>query len=145
MGVPMVGPLLKVVAFPIGSHRKPPSDKTIKTLAKLISSPNEARDSAIAGIYATKDNPAGKMGDVMQMVYDYNDLGKKIREAVKEGKISDIVGFDQINQAEEAGVLTKEEADNVRKLDAARMEFIHVDDVAYNEIGRNPLREKSWN
>jgi acyl-CoA dehydrogenase len=145
MGVPAVGPLLKLVAFPLGSYRRPPSDETIKSLAKLISRPSEAREHSISGIYATKDNPAGKMGDVMQMVYDYNDLGKKIREAVKEGKISDIVGFEQINEAEAEGVLTKEEADKVRKLDAARMEFIHVDDFAYNEIGRNPLREKSWN
>ena len=145
MGVPAVGPLLKLVAFPIGSHRKPPSDKTITAVAKLISRPSETRERAISGIYATKDNPAGKMGDVMQMVYDLNHLGKKIREAVKGGKISDIIGFEQINEAEAAGVLTKEEADKVRELDAARMEFIHVDDFAYNEIGRNPLREKSWN
>ncbi len=145
LGVVGVGTLLKLVAFPIGSHRKPPSDKTIKAAARLISRPTTARERAIEDIYATDENPAGKMGRVMQMVYDYNDLGKKIREAVKEGKISDIVGFDQINQAETAGVLTKEEADQVRELDAARMEFIHVDDLAYNEIGRNPLREKSWN
>jgi len=48
--------------------------------------------------------------------------------------VSDIVGAAQIDQAEEVGVLTKEEADNIRKLDAARMEFVHVDDFAYNEI-----------
>jgi acyl-CoA dehydrogenase len=145
MGVPAVGPLLKLIAFPIGSHRKPPADETIRSAAKLISRPSETRERAISGIYSTKDNPAGKMGDVMQMVYDLNHLGKRIREAVKEGKISDIIGFEQINQAEAAGVLSKEEADKVRELDAARMEFIHVDDFAYNEIGRNPLREKSWN
>jgi len=85
------------------------------------------------------------MGNVMQMVFDYNDIGKKIREGVKEGKVSDIIGAAQIDQAEEVGVLTKEEADNIRKLDAARMEFVHVDDFAYNEIGRKPLRKKSWN
>ncbi len=145
LGVPVVGTLLKLAAFPVGSHRKPPSDKTIKAAARLISKPNSARERAISGIYQTEDNPAGKMGEVMQMVFDYNDLGKKIREAVKEGKISDIVGFDQINQAEAAGVLSKEEADNVRELDAARMEFIHVDDFAYDEIGRKPLRKESWN
>jgi len=70
MGVPMVGPLLKLVAFPVGSHRKPPSDATIKNLAKLISRPSDARDDAISGIYATEDNPAGKMGAVMQMVFE---------------------------------------------------------------------------
>ena len=81
----------------------------------------------------------------MQMVFDCNDLGKKIRDAVKEGKISDIIGFEQINEAEAAGVLTKEEADKVRELDNARMEFIHVDDFAYNEIGKKPIRKESWN
>lgn len=145
LGLPVVGPLLKLVAFPLGSHRRPPSDNTIKSVAKLISRPSEARERAISGIYASAENPAGKMGDVMQMVFDYNDIGKKIRTAVKEGKITDIIGFDQINEAEKEGVLSKEEADNIRKLDAARMEFVHVDDFAYNEIGRNPLRETSWN
>lgn len=145
MGVPMVGPLLKFVAFPIGSHRKPPSDNTIRALAKIISRPGEARERAIDGIYATPDNPPGRMGVVMQMVADCNDLGKKIRQGVKEGKISDIIGFEQINEAEKAGVLTKQEADQVREQDHARMEFVHVDDMAYGDLGRKPLREKSWN
>ena len=145
LGVPMVGPLLKLIAFPVGSHRRPPSDKTIKDAARAISKPGEARERAIQGIYASEENPAGKMGNVMQMVFDYNDIGKKLRAAVKEGTISDIIGFDQINEAEETGTLSKEEADKLRKLDKARMEFIHVDDFAYNEIGRKPLRKKSWN
>lgn len=145
IGIPVVGPLLKLVAFPVGSYRRPPSDKTIKAASRLISQPGEARERAISGIYDSSDKPAGKMGDVMQMVFDYNDIGKKVRTAVKEGKVSDIIGYDQINEAEEVGVLTKEEADKLRELDAARMEFIHVDDFAYNEIGRNPLREESWN
>jgi len=145
LSVPIVGPLIKFVAFPLGSRRRPPNDKTIKAVAKIISRPGVARERAIKGVYAAADKPAGKMGDVMQMVFDCNDLGKKIREAVKEGKISDIVGFEQINEAEAAGVLTKEEADKVRNLDAARMEFVHVDDFAYNDIGRKPLRKKSWN
>ncbi|MCL4141653.1 UNVERIFIED_CONTAM: hypothetical protein GTU68_063125 [Idotea baltica] len=143
--LPMVGPMLKMVAFPLGSYRRPPSDKVIKASAKLVSRPGEVRDRAISGIYMSDDNPAGKMGEVMQMVYDYNDIGKKLRSAVKEGKVSDIIGGSQIDEAESEGVLSKEEADKLRKLDDARMEFIHVDDFAYNEIGRNPLREKSWN
>lgn len=145
VGIPLVGPLLKMVAFPLGAHRRPPSDKTIKAAARSISQPCEARERALSGIYATENNPAGKMEHVMQMVIDYNDIGKKIRAAVKDGKISDIIGFEQINEAQETGVLTKEEADNIRELDAARMEFVHVDDFAYNEIGRNPLRDESWN
>ena len=142
---PLVGPLIKLVAFPIGSHRKPPSDKVIKAAAKLISRPTDARERAVSDIYRSDDNPAGKMDKVMQMVFDCNDLGKKIRDAVKEGKVSDIIGFEQINEAEAAGVLTKEEADKVRELDNARMEFIHVDDFAYNEIGKKPIRKESWN
>jgi len=145
LNVPAVGPLLKLAAFPLGSRRRPPSDKTIKSVAKIISRPGDARERAINGIYLSDETPAGKMGNVMQMVFDYNDIGKKIREGVKEGKVSDIIGAAQIDQAEEVGVLTKEEADNIRKLDAARMEFVHVDDFAYNEIGRKPLRKKSWN
>ncbi len=144
MGVPGVGPMLKLIAFPVGSHRKPPADTTIKTVANSVSRPTEARERIMAGIYATKDTPAGKMGEVMAMVYEYNELGRKIRAAVKDGKITDVVGYRQINEAEEVGVLSKEEADKVRKLDDARMEFIHVDDFAYDEIGRNPLRESSW-
>ena len=87
-------------------------------------------------------NHAGKMDKVMQMVFDCNDLGKKIRDAVKEGKVSDIIGFEQISEA--AGVLTKEEADKVCELDNARMEFIHVDGLAYDEIGKKPIRKESW-
>lgn len=145
LDTPLVGPLIKLIAFPIGAHRKPPSDKVIKASAKLISRPTSARERAIDDIYISDENPAGKMGKVMQMVFDYNDLGKKIRAAVKEGKISDIVGFDQIDEAEAVGVLTKEDAQKVRELDTARMEFIHVDDFAYNDIGKNPIRKESWN
>lgn len=145
LGVPIVGPFLKFVAFPVGAYRRPPSDKTIKAVARSISKPCEARERAVQGIYAADDYPAGKMGKVMQMVFDCNDLGKKVRAAVKDGKVSDIIGYEQINEAEEVGALTKEEADKLRELDNARMEFIHVDDFAYNEIGRKPLRKKSWN
>ena len=84
------------------------------------------------------------IGEVMEMTMECNELGKKIRKAVKAGTVTDIVGAEQINQAEKEGVLTKEEATKVRDLDAARMEYIHVDDFAYNEIGRKPLRKKPW-
>ncbi len=144
--LPGVGCVLKLIAFPVGSHRRPPSDKTITKASNLISRSTETRKRMIDGIFS-KDVPhnhAVQMGKVMEMTIERNDLGKKIRKAVKEDKITDIVGARQIDEAEEVGVLTKEEADLVRELDAARMEYIHVDDFAYNEIGRKPLRKKSW-
>src|SRR5258705_7109614 len=55
--------LLPIVAFPLGPHRRPPSDRLTHACAKLILSARPTRESLTDGIYVSRaaTEPTGRM------------------------------------------------------------------------------------
>ena len=68
----------------------------------------------------------------------YGALEKKLRRGVKEGLVNAPDYATQLVEAVTAGVLTEDEAEKLRDLDAKVMNLIHVDDFAPGAFARKP-------
>jgi len=130
-----VGGLLRAVMFPRSllpfSSRfknKGPSDKLDHLVVKSISTPNEARDRLIDGVYSTqKENEQiFILEKAFKKVTEAEPLEKKIYQAVKSGELE----TRDLKTAVEKDILTQEEADLIIEATALRSEIVKVDDFA---------------
>ena len=61
---------------------------------------------------------------------------KKLKLAVREGRLPDLMGIELINHAAEQNILSEEEADVLREYDKKIMEIINVDDFEFADFSR---------
>ena len=80
-------------------------------------------------------NPLGLLQQALETVEENRALNRKLAEAVRNKIFSARDDLDAIDKAQEAGVLTADEANRLRVQDEMVMELIHVDDFAPEEIG----------
>lgn len=133
--------LLRCLIFPLGRSFSAPADSLSLDIAELVLSDTDTRARLLQGAYLTphENNPIGRLNALLPLAESIAPLERKLSSAVKEGFVIDLLGPEQINDAENKDILNKEEADQLRHYDAKIMEFIHVDDFAYGEIGTKPL------
>jgi acyl-CoA dehydrogenase len=129
---------LRVLVFPTGRTFSAPSDLLSRRVVELVISPTETRDRLCAGIYRTvhPDNPLGLLQEAMELSVRLTALEKKLRRGVKEGHVNAPDYATQLVEAVAAGVLSEDEADQLRDLDAKVMNLIHVDDFAPGAFAR---------
>ena len=134
--------LLRFLVFPFGRREVPPSDRLGRRVAALLGAPNEARDRLTAGIYKTPsaNNPVGRMNALLPTVIAAEPVERKFLKAVKSGELS---GYDytaQLADAEAKGIVSRAEADLLRRVREESFEFISVDDFDSSELeaGRQP-------
>ncbi len=136
-----VGRVLKFLVFPVGSHFDPPHDYLETEVSRLITQNTSTRQHLLSGTF-DKDldtNPVGKVNAVFLRRLELEDSFAKIKSAIKQGKMEKALGAEQINLAQAAGVIEKEEALLLRKFDKRLMEIIDVDDYDPQEFSRAPL------
>ena len=134
-----VATLMRLFIFPRGRTYSAPSDKISMEIVKLVTSPNESRESLSEFAYTTKDsnNPLGLLQEVLELTVKYEDIEKRLKQARKEGLLkSDYLG-DQITEAEKAQVISKAESRNMRAYHEKVMAILAVDDFAPEELSRN--------
>ncbi len=134
---PLAG-LMRAVVFPRGRHYSAPSDRLGRQLAELVTRPSDARERLCRHIYRTVEpgNPLGLLEEALELSERMEPLEKRIRvEGVKTGKITALDLPGQIEQALEAGILSEQEAAQLREYDRKVMNLIHVDDFAPHELG----------
>jgi acyl-CoA dehydrogenase len=133
---------LRLLIFPRGRMYSAPSDELGQRIVDLITYPTEARTRLCAGIYdaAEPSNPLGLLQAALEATEDASALDEKLKNAVRAGvvKTSDPLG--KIDAGEQAGVLTAQEALQLRNLDAMVMELIAVDDFESSELGTKTTR-----
>jgi acyl-CoA dehydrogenase len=144
----LVAALLRVLIFPRGRMYSAPSDELGQQIVDLITHPTEARDRLCAGIYTTVEpgNQLGLLQAALEAVEAASPLEAKLREASQQGVIGDGDPLTRIDEAEQAGVLTADEARQLRALDEQVMDLIAVDDFDGKEFGTQaaqPRRNKS--
>ncbi|MEQ8315347.1 MAG: acyl-CoA dehydrogenase [Gammaproteobacteria bacterium] len=141
----LMATLLRAVVFPTGRPMAAVSDDTKQALAEAVIQPSELRSRLLKGAYlsAAGDNPLHSLNQALEMAESVEELEAKVSAAEKEGKVIDTVGAEQIDDAEAQGVLTSDEANKLREFDSLVMSHIHVDDFAYDEIGKKPLRPQA--
>jgi len=126
--VPVLGRLTRWLVFPLGLPCKGPSDTTVKAVARLLLSENEARDRLTAGIYISdKDDATGRVHKAFHLVLEAASAEQAIKNALKES-----VNFENyeglVKRATESGVITEEQATMVRLAQQASAMVIAVDE-----------------
>jgi acyl-CoA dehydrogenase len=132
-----VASVLRMCIFPRGRTYFAPSDKLGQEIVELLTRPTESRERLTARVYKKCEpgNPLGLLQQALETVEENRALNRKLAEAVRNKIFSARDDLDAIDKAQEAGVLTADEANRLRVQDEMVMELIHVDDFAPEEIG----------
>ncbi|MEX0928321.1 MAG: acyl-CoA dehydrogenase [Balneolales bacterium] len=151
LDIPVIGGLFRgPVAFwsrlnPIGRE---PSDKTGSSMARAIQVPGPVRDAMTEGAYISgnKEEASGQLEHAFLLVSESDLVFKKIRQAVKSGKLPKAKPNALVAKALEQKIITKDEADLVKKAEEARYEAITVDSFTQEEYmsisaGKDPKNE----
>jgi acyl-CoA dehydrogenase len=124
--------LLRLVAFPLGRHRRPPSDRLTHACAKLILGATETRERLTDGIYVSRSatDPTGRMEVAFAAAIERDAIEEKIRAAGHAGRkaLADLPRLVREN------VITQGEADALNRANAIVRDAIDVDDFSPTEL-----------
>jgi len=129
---------LRSFIFPRGRTYSAPADDLGKKVVGLITQPGEARERLSQQAYTTLEpgNPLGLLQEALQLSIDLAPMEKKLRQAHKEGLLrSEYLGY-QIDEAERAEVINRQEAADLRSYHEKVLSLLSVDDFAPEEFGR---------
>lgn len=123
---------------PIGTY---PSDKLGHKVAQAMQVPGEDRDHITHGMYVSKDpqEALGRYEHAFELVAQAWPAFKKLYKAIKAKELPKAPYLDLVEPALNKGILTKEEADLVRRAEEARDDAIQVDEFTLEEyLGETP-------
>ncbi|MFQ5579456.1 MAG: acyl-CoA dehydrogenase [Nitrospiria bacterium] len=117
--------LVRLVTQPFGPCLHGPSDTLIKKCAALLLEPSETRERLTAGLYLGHEGgPVNTLEKTFELVLETKSLREKMRKAE----------IDDIEEAQNKGVLTDIEAKKLKETDEAIEKTIAVDDFAPEEL-----------
>jgi len=134
--------LLRLRLFPWGFNLKPPTDKLSQMVALNMMQPSSFRDRLKNYLHIpdSTDHPLGLMEETYRQILKTAPLQKKIKLAIKAGKIlKDIPYNEKIDQALAIKILTKQEAKTLKQAEELRWKAIQVDEFDAN---LKPLKKK---
>jgi len=128
---------LQVVLFPLGKRFAPPSDELNHQCATLLLSPSAARDRLTVGMYLSKSeaDPTGQLEAAFLATIACEPIEKKLREAVKSGKLERRMQEDIATLARDKGFITADEFTFWQRKETLRKGVIKVDDFP-QDFGR---------
>ncbi|HEY8586430.1 MAG TPA: acyl-CoA dehydrogenase [Rhodanobacter sp.] len=128
--------LLRALVFPLGRREVPPSDRLGRRVAALLTAPNDALDRLTEWVYTTPtpNNTIGRMKALLPEVIAAEPVDRKFGKALKAGQFKSHDYFDQLVEAEQAGVLDASEAALLKRVREGVFEFISVDDFDTDEM-----------
>ena len=141
----LVAALLRAIIFPRGRTYSPPTDDLGRKLVSIITQTGEARDRLSQQVYKEREPecPLGLLQEALEMSEQFLPLEKKLRQARKEGLIqSEYLGH-QIAEAENAEVISAQEAADIRTYHEKVQYLLSVDDFDPKEMGLGPGSTKT--
>ncbi len=131
-----VSMLLRLFVFPRGRTYSAPSDELGQQIVELIKRPSPSRERLCQGIYTAVEpnNPLGLLQEALELTESVKPLERKVFNARRAGQFDTEDTPSQINEAEQKGILTPDEAEQLRRFDAKVMTLIDVDDFAADEL-----------
>ena len=129
---------LRCFIFPRGRTYSAPADDLGRKVVDLITQPGESRERLSQQAYTTLEpgNPLGLLQEALELSIQMAPMEKKLRQAYKEGLIrSQYLGY-QIDEAERAEIISRQEALELRSYHEKVLNLLSVDDFAPEEIGR---------
>lgn len=109
-----------------------PNDALGRKVAQGIMEPGDLRNSLTEGIFIpeSKEEALGRYEHTLKLVTEANAVYLRIMKAIKAKKIPRGKPHLMIDKALEAGVISAEDADLVKRAEAARADAIQVDSFA---------------
>jgi acyl-CoA dehydrogenase len=135
-----VAALLRVCIFPRGRMYSAPPDELGQQIVALITRPTETRARLCDGIYAAPEPGCviGQLQAALETGESLVALQQRLREATKAGLLPPGDFHEHIGQACSQGILSAEEAGQLREFDATVMALTAVDDFAPTELQCHP-------
>ncbi len=133
--------VLRLILQPFGRQRSKPTDKLGQQLARLLVEPNTTRKrlTRFAFAEAGENCPLGRLEEAFYQICAVEELEKKVSRAVKEGILQSLSLLEQIDEAEQVGILDAKEALQLKRAETIRQEVIAVDDFSDEELRRQPV------
>lgn len=134
---------LRLAVFPLGTPFRPPKDRHNHRCAKLVLEPGAARERLTAGIYRARGetDPAAILEAAFLATVACEPIEKKLREAVRTGRLALRPGADTALLARERGILSPEEYAEWQRKETLRKHVIKVDDFP-PDFGRAEIAER---
>jgi acyl-CoA dehydrogenase len=133
---------LRFLVFPRGRMYSAPDDELGQNIVRLITHATETRERLCAGIYVT-DEPGNALGQLQRALVTaekVQPLEERLREAVRNGLVKANHPLEQIELAQQQGILNAVEADQLRHFDELVMSLVGVDDFDPDAIARSPAQ-----
>jgi len=120
------------------------SDKHTHKIASLMLADTEQRVRLTDGIYVSEDpkDAMGRYEHAFKIVKRAEASDRKIRAAIKEGRMPKVKGPAAIQVALEKGVISQEEVAELRLAEEVRNDAIQVDDFSQDEYLQRALTSR---
>jgi acyl-CoA dehydrogenase len=130
--------LLRFFIFPRGRTYSAPSDALGRKVVDLVTHSGEARDRLCQQAYTTLEpgNPLGLLQEALLLSEEMTPLEQKLRQAQKERLITSEYLGQQIDEAESAEIISKDEAARMRDYHNKVLDLLAVDDFDPADLGR---------
>lgn len=127
---------LRLIVFPYGKVYAPPGDRVIHNAADFLLHQSEARDRLTAGIFHSEDpdDRTGRIEYAFRCVIEADVAERKLRKALKEGRISPQWNDDDIECGLQERVINQHEANLLREARTATRNAIMVDEFDSIEV-----------
>ena len=122
-----------------------PSDKLGSQVARAMQIPGAHRDRLTDGVYLPDPSDMNEHLSVLEHAFRLSvqseSVARKIRDAVKSGRLPKDIPSRLLTKAVESGVISREEADLVADTEKARSEAVAVDSFTMEEYKQTAISE----
>lgn len=130
-----IGKLLSFIIFPFGQAYHSPKDTLNNKIVTSMLAPSEFRDRLTKYCYVSRDaNELGsRLDKALSQVSFVDPVWKKLQKAVQNGTIPKRYDFAQrVQAAQQAGILSTEEASMLSEFEVLRTEIIKVNEFSFD-------------
>src|SRR5258707_15827495 len=115
-----LAPLPRWSSFPLGPPFRPPLDSRNQYCARLVLEPGGARDRLTSSVFISKGekDATGVLEAAFLATVACEPLDKKLRDAVRSGKLETRPGVDTAAVAHQLGILNSEELQKWQRKEA---------------------------
>ncbi|MFZ5469419.1 MAG: acyl-CoA dehydrogenase [Myxococcota bacterium] len=130
--------VLRLLTFPLGARHRPPNDRLGTAVARALLEDREERIRLTRDIYVPPPSEPGlgHLEAALAKATRALAVERKIRDAVRAGRIEHAPGEALADLALKAGIISAAERDFIREADEARNEAIQVDSFEPEQLIR---------
>ncbi|MEE9588507.1 MAG: acyl-CoA dehydrogenase [Hyphomicrobiaceae bacterium] len=127
---------MRPLVFPFGRAYRPAADSLGKAAARLVLEPGDVRNRLIRYVYVSQDpaDPQGLLEFTLPKVIAAEEIERKVQRAIRKGVVHRYYDHDWIGEAIDHGIITADEARQLREIEELVGRVISVDDFDSEEL-----------